>query len=72
MIDDVLMPERDAENALADQGGDLVLDPLRRPRVAEAGGEAGDQVARRPEYPPQYVRLDRRPSCWKAWLEVET
>ena len=44
MIDDVLMPERDAENALADQGGDLVLDPLRRPRVAEAGGEARDQV----------------------------
>src|SRR5688572_24598461 len=42
MIDDVLMPECDAENALADQGGDLVLDPLRRPRVAEAGGEAGD------------------------------
>src|SRR5688500_19914755 len=37
MIDDVLMPECDAENALADQGGDLVLDPLRRPRVAEAG-----------------------------------
>ena len=40
MIDEVLMAERDAEDALADQGGDLVLDPLRRPRVAEAGGEA--------------------------------
>ena len=44
MIDEVLVAERDAEHALADQGGDLVLHALRRLRVAEAGGEAPHQA----------------------------
>jgi hypothetical protein len=38
------MAEGDAEHALADQGRHLVLDPLRRAGVAEAGGETPDQA----------------------------
>jgi hypothetical protein len=44
VVHQVLVAERDAEHALADQGGDLVLHALRRPRVAEAGGEAPHQA----------------------------
>ena len=46
VVDQVLVAERDAEHALADQRRDLVLDPLRHARVAEAGGEAPDQADR--------------------------
>ena len=44
VVDDVLVAEGDAEHPLADQGGQFVLDPLRRPCVAEAGCEALDQA----------------------------
>jgi hypothetical protein len=44
VVDEVLVAKREAEHALADQGGDLVLDPLRRPRVAEAGREAPNEA----------------------------
>jgi hypothetical protein len=44
VVDQVLVAECDAEHPLADQGGDLVLDPLRRPRVAEAGREAPNEA----------------------------
>jgi hypothetical protein len=46
VVDYVLMAKGDAEHPLADQGGHLVPDPLRRPRVAEAGGDAADQADR--------------------------
>ena len=44
VVDHVFMAEGDAKHPLAYQGGDLVLDALRRPRVAEAGGKAPDQA----------------------------
>jgi hypothetical protein len=43
MVDQVLVAERDAEDTLADQRGDLMLDPRRVASVAEAAGEALDQ-----------------------------
>jgi hypothetical protein len=43
VVDQVLVAKRDAKDALPNQGGDFVLDPLRRPRVAEACSEATDQ-----------------------------
>jgi hypothetical protein len=43
VVDHVLVAEGDAEDTLADQGGDLVLHALRRPRIAEAGREAPHQ-----------------------------
>jgi hypothetical protein len=46
VVDQVLVAEGDAEHPLADQGGHLVLDALRRPCVAEAGREATDQANR--------------------------
>ncbi len=49
MVDQVLVAERDAEDALADQGGDLMLDPLRIAGVAEAAGEARDEADRSPD-----------------------
>jgi hypothetical protein len=58
----VLVSERDAEHALADQGGHLVLDPLRRPRVPEASREALDQAdgpVRGPEQQRAGIRGDR-------------
>ena len=62
VVDHDLMPERDAEDTLANQGGDVMLDPLSHPRVAEAGGEAADQVdgaVRRAEQQRARVRGDR-------------
>jgi hypothetical protein len=56
------MAKRDAEDALADQGGHLVLDTLRRPYVAEAGREAPDQAdgpVRGPEQQRAGIRGDR-------------
>jgi hypothetical protein len=46
VVDQILVAERDAEDALADQRGDRVLDPLRVAGIAEAGGEAPDQADR--------------------------
>jgi hypothetical protein len=62
VVDHVLVAEGDAEHKLAEHGGDLVLDPLRHPGVAEAGGEAGDQAdgaIRRSEQQRAGVRGDR-------------
>lgn len=42
----VLVPQRDGEHALADQGRHAVNHPLRRPPVAEATGKAPDQAER--------------------------
>jgi hypothetical protein len=53
VVDQVLVAERDAEHPLADQGRRLVLDALRRPRVAEAGSEATDQADRPVRGPEQ-------------------
>jgi len=46
VIEHVLMPERDAEDALADQRGNLALDTLRHSAIAKAGSEPPDQVDR--------------------------
>jgi hypothetical protein len=74
VVHDVLVPERDAEDALADQGGDLMLDPLRHPGVAEARGEAAARLMARcvapsssaPAFeviaPPSKEATTRRPS----------
>jgi hypothetical protein len=43
-VDEVLVAERDAEHALADQRRHIGGDPPRRPAVAEAGGEAIHQT----------------------------
>ena len=62
VVDEVLVAERDAEHPLADQGGDLVLDPLRVAGVGEAGGEAPDQAdgaVRGPEQQRAGIRGDR-------------
>jgi hypothetical protein len=44
VVDEVLMAKRNAQHTLADQGGDLMLNALRRPRITEAGGEAPHQA----------------------------
>ena len=44
VVEQVLVAEGKAKDALTDQRSDLVLDPLRSAGVAEAGGEAPDQV----------------------------
>ena len=44
VIVQVLVAERDAEHALADERGDRVLDEPRVPRVAEASGEPANQI----------------------------
>jgi hypothetical protein len=44
MVDQVLVAERDAEYALANQRRHIVGDPPRRPAVPEAGGEAVDKT----------------------------
>jgi len=62
VVDHVLVSERDAEDALADQRGDAMLDPLRHPGIAEASGEAADQAdraVRRAERQRAGVRGDR-------------
>ena len=62
VVDSVLVPERDAEDALADQGRNLVLDPLRHARVAAARSEAADQsdgTVRRAKQQRASVRGDR-------------
>ena len=46
VVDQVLVAERDADNALHDQRGNLMLDQVRTARVGEAGGEALDQPDR--------------------------
>ena len=46
MIDQVLIAQRQSEDALADQRLDLVLDQLLAARVAEAGGKAIDETDR--------------------------
>jgi hypothetical protein len=43
MVHQVLVAERDAEHALPDEGGHVVLHALHGASVAEAGGEAPDQ-----------------------------
>jgi hypothetical protein len=43
VINEVLVAEREAEHALADQRADRVLDQLLRTMIAEAGGEPADQ-----------------------------
>jgi hypothetical protein len=61
VVHDVLVSERDAEDALAHEGADLVLDPLRHPGVAEARGKAADQAdgaVRRVEQQRASVRGD--------------
>ena len=62
VIDHVLMPERYAEDALADQRGNLVLDTLRHSAIAKAGSEPPDQVdraVRRAEQQRAGIRGDR-------------
>jgi hypothetical protein len=44
MVDQVLVSERDPEDALADKGCDIMLDAIGSARVGEAGGEAPDEV----------------------------
>ena len=46
VIDEVLLPERDADDALADQRADRVLDQLLVAPIAEAGCEAVDDPHR--------------------------
>jgi len=46
VVNQILVAERDPEDALADQRGDRVLDPLRVAGIGEAGGEAPDQADR--------------------------
>lgn len=46
VIDQVLVAERDADHALHDQGGDVVLDQVRTARIGEAADEALDQPDR--------------------------
>src|SRR3712207_4734087 len=60
MVDEVLVAEGDAEHALADQGGDLVLYALRRPRIREAGGEAPQPGRWRDRRPRAAARRHRR------------
>ena len=62
VIDHVLMPERYAEDALADQRGNLVLDTPRHSAIAKAGSEPPDQVdraVRRAEQQRAGIRGDR-------------
>jgi hypothetical protein len=62
VVEQVLVAERDAEDALADQSGDLVLDPLRVAGIGEASGEAPHQPdgpIRRPEQQSAGIRGDR-------------
>jgi hypothetical protein len=42
----VLVAERNAEHALADQGADVVNDPVRCPAIRKAGSESVDQIDR--------------------------
>ena len=62
MVDQVLVAERDAEHALADQRRQLVRDPAGIAAVGEAGGEAVDEPDRpvgRAEQQRPGVRADR-------------
>jgi hypothetical protein len=62
VVDQVLITERNSEDALADKRGHRMLDPLRGPRIAEAGGEPpyeADGPVRRPEQQGAGVRGDR-------------
>jgi hypothetical protein len=44
MVDEVLIAERNAEHALADEGRKCVLDQVRITSILKTGGEALDQV----------------------------
>jgi hypothetical protein len=44
VVDQVLVAKRDAEHPLAHQGGDIMLDALRRTRIAKAPCEAPHQA----------------------------
>ena len=46
VVHQVLVAQGNAEHPLADHGGDLVLNPVRRTAVLEAGGEPPDQPDR--------------------------
>ncbi len=46
MIDQVLMTQRQSENALADQRPNLVLDQILAASVAKAGGKATHRADR--------------------------
>ena len=46
VVDQILVAQRQAEHALADQGGEAVLDLVRRAVIGEAGGEPPDQADR--------------------------
>ena len=63
VIDQVLVAQRDTEDALANQRHHRVLDQFRRAAVGEAAGEAIDQPDRtvgRPEQQGAGIRGDRR------------
>ena len=62
VVDHILVPERDTEDPLADQGRHVVHHPLCRPTVDEAGGKALDQIdrlVRRAQKQGPGIRTDR-------------
>src|SRR4051794_31301683 len=64
MIVEVLVPERDPEHALADEGSHLVLDQVRAAPVRKAGRKTSDQVdypVGRPEQQRSGIRGERAP-----------
>jgi predicted nucleic acid-binding protein len=60
VVVEILVAERQAEHALADQRGDRVLDLLGITRITEAGGKAIDQTDRRVRRPQQQCTGIRR------------
>jgi hypothetical protein len=62
MVDEIRVPERDAEHRLADQRRHRMLDQLRAAAIRKAGGEAPDEPDRPaggPEEQRSRIRGDR-------------